>query len=83
MDINARLLKQDDASQVALTLMQTVWEEGADCGVAPELLAYAAMYTALTDLVTEFGEEAVSNLMQGLVDRVRSGEFSIPTSVSH
>ncbi|MEO0730420.1 MAG: hypothetical protein AAFY64_08565 [Pseudomonadota bacterium] len=74
------LLKTDDASKVALSLMRTVWEEGADCGVAPELLAYAAMYTALTDLVTEFGEDAVSGLMRGLVDRVASGEFSVPNS---
>ncbi|MEL6227243.1 MAG: hypothetical protein AAFR01_09520 [Pseudomonadota bacterium] len=68
-------------AMVALSLMMTVWEEGVDCGVAPELLAYAAMYTALTDLVTAFGEDAVSDLMQGLVTRVQAGEFTLPTTL--
>jgi hypothetical protein len=57
--------------------MLAVWEEGAECGVASELIAYAALYTALTDLVTDFGEEAVADLMTQLSRRVRSGEFSI------
>jgi len=77
MDTTEELLKTDDDSLVALGLMLSVWEEGADCGVAPELLAYAAMYTALTDLVTAFGEDAVADLMTGLSGRVQSGEFTL------
>ena len=51
--------------------------EGTDSGIAPELMAYAAIYTALTDLVTTFGEEAVVKLVDGLGGRVRDGEFTL------
>jgi hypothetical protein len=77
MDVAEVLVGKDDDSLVALGLMLAVWEEGAECGVASELIAYAALYTALTDLVTDFGEEAVADLMTQLSRRVRSGEFSI------
>ena len=75
------LLKKDDDSLVALGLMLAVWEEGAECGLAPDLLAYAALYTALTDLVTAFGEEPVADLMSGLSGRVRSGEFTLSATI--
>jgi hypothetical protein len=77
MDVAEVLVGKDDDSLVALGLMLAEWEEGAECGVASELIAYAALYTALTDLVTDFGEEAVADLMTQLSGRVRSGEFSI------
>ena len=44
----------DDDSLQAFDLIQR--------GVAPELIAYAALFTALSDLVGAFGEEAVATL---------------------
>ena len=41
--------------------------EGADTGVAPEQMAYAALFTALTDLVAIYGEDNVIKLTRGLV----------------
>jgi hypothetical protein len=38
------------------------------------------MFTALTDLVGIYGEDAVSKLIQGLEQRVRDGEFSLRDS---
>ena len=49
----------------------------AESGIAPELMAYAALYTALTDLVASFGEDSVVSLVNGLVPRVRKGEFTL------
>jgi len=66
-----------DASMQALALMLEAWDEGAEAGVAPELMAYAALYTALTDLVSRYGEDAVAVLADGLVTRVQSGEFTL------
>jgi hypothetical protein len=40
-------------------------------------MAYAALYTALTDLVSAFGEESVANLAGRLAQRVRAGEFTL------
>ncbi len=61
----------------ALSIILEAWDEGADQGIAPELMAYAALFTALTDLVSAFGEDAVANLARGLDARVRQGEFTI------
>ncbi len=61
----------------ALSLILEAWDEGADQGIAPELMAYAALFTALTDLVAAFGEDAVADLTRGLDRRVRQGEFTL------
>lgn len=61
-------------------LILEAWEEAADRGVPPELMAYAALYTALTDLVAAYGEDSVADLARGLATRVTNGEFSlVPT----
>jgi transcription initiation factor TFIIIB Brf1 subunit/transcription initiation factor TFIIB len=72
-----QLALQDDESLRALGYILEAWEEGTDSGVSPELMAYAALYTALTDLVSAFGEESVANLAGRLAQRVRAGEFSL------
>lgn len=61
----------------ALDLILAAWDEGVDNGVSPQQMAYAAMFTALTDLVAIYGEDAVIRLTQGLEKRVTSGEFSL------
>jgi hypothetical protein len=71
------LAKSDDASVKALNFILEAWEEGTGSGIAPELMAYAAIYTALTDLVASFGEDSVITLVNGLVPRVQKGEFTI------
>lgn len=61
----------------ALSLILEAWDEGAEQGIPSELMAYAALFTALTDLVSAFGEEAVANMTRSLDKRVRQGEFTI------
>ena len=69
--------ESDDESLKALNFILEAWEEGTGSGIAPELMAYAALYTALTDLVASFGEESVMSLVNGLVPRVEKGEFTL------
>ena len=57
-------------------LILAAWDEGEETGVAPEMLAYAAIFTAMTDLVERYGEEAVAGMAGGLEHRIRLGEFS-------
>lgn len=71
------LVASDDESLKALGLILEAWEEGADHGVAPEIMAYAAIYTALTDLVSAFGEDNVADLARGLAARISNGEFTV------
>jgi hypothetical protein len=77
METGCELAESKDDSIQALRLILEAWEEGAESGIAPELMAYAALYTALTELVSAFGEEAVATLARGLIARVRQGEFTL------
>lgn len=76
MDVS-ELVKKDDSTLKALGLILEAWEEGAESGVAPELMAYAALYAALTDLVAAYGESTVAEMALGLARRVTAGEFTL------
>ena len=65
--------ESNDESLKALDFILEAWEEGTGSGIAPELMAYAAIYTALTDLVAAFGEESVMTLVNGLGAARREG----------
>lgn len=69
--------KSTEESVEALHFILQAWEQGTETGIAPELMAYAAIYAALTDLVTAFGEDSVEKLVDGLGPRVRAGEFTL------
>jgi len=70
-------LVRDDSTFLALSLILEAWDEGTESGVPTEQMAYAALFTALTDLVAQFGEEAVIRLTRGLESRINVGEFSL------
>ena len=67
-------------SHNALRLMVSAWEEGTDAGISPELMAYAALYTGLSDLVGAIGENQVAVLLEGFAVRIRGGEFTFQTT---
>ncbi len=71
------LAERDDTSFRALSLILAAWDEGTESGVAPEQMAYAALFAALTDLVSLYGEDAVVKLARGLEGRVEQGEFTL------
>ena len=77
------LRQSGDTSMKALTIILDAWDLGAEDGVAPEIMAYAALYTALTDLVSLFGEEAVATLTGNLVRKVEKGDFTMPAAACH
>ena len=67
----------DDSTLRALNLILDAWDEGTEAGVPAEQMAYAALFTALTDLVSQFGEDAVVRLARGLEARINIGEFTL------
>jgi hypothetical protein len=71
------LNNSEDLSFRALSLILAAWDEGTESGVSPEQMAYAALFTALTDLVALYGEDAVRKLTQGLDKRLEAGEFTL------
>ncbi|MGQ0672700.1 MAG: hypothetical protein ACT4N2_07475 [Hyphomicrobium sp.] len=75
------LVESEDTSFRALGLILAAWDEGTENGVASEQMAYAALFTALSDLVGLYGEDAVVKLTRGLERRVQSGEFTLGRSL--
>lgn len=78
MDLEAfGLADSEDDSLRALHFILQAWEDGTADGLAPEQMAYAALFTALSDLVAAYGEDAVAKLASNLGHRIRSGEFTL------
>lgn len=63
--------------KAALGFILDAWEEAICEGVDTDLLANAALFTALSDLVGTYGEEAVAEMTESLPRRVRYGEFTL------
>lgn len=52
------------------------WAEGLSAGIEPEIIAEAALATALAELLRSSGEPAALALMERMRDRVLAGEFA-------
>ena len=63
--------------QAALGYIMEAWFDARHDGIEPEAIANAALFAALSDLVTIYGEEPVVKFAEGLADRVRQGEFTL------
>jgi hypothetical protein len=69
-----------EQKQIALTYLHEAWGEARLDGVDGDCLAQAALFTALSELVTTYGEDATAKYAEGIAARIRNGEFSIPLS---
>jgi hypothetical protein len=63
--------------QEALRYILDAWEEALHDGIEPEMLANAALFAALADLITVYGEDAVAKMTAGLSRRIQHGEFTL------
>ncbi len=70
-------LSADERKQAALRYIMEAWEEAIYDGIEPELLANAAFFAALSDLVASYGEDAVARMAEGLPRRIHNGEFTL------
>lgn len=61
----------------ALGYILDAWEEAVYDGVEPDMLATAAMFASLSDMVTAYGEEPVAKMADRLSERIRLGEFTL------
>jgi len=70
-----------EKKRIALAFLTEAWDEALAEGVDSEILAHAALFAALSDLVMTYGEEAVANLTNTLSGRIRAFEFSLVRQV--
>ena len=62
--------------QAALRYILDSWEALHD-GIEQEMLANAALFAALADLIGVYGEDAVEKMTNGLSRRIHHGEFTL------
>ncbi|MDZ4791004.1 MAG: hypothetical protein SGJ17_07330 [Hyphomicrobiales bacterium] len=67
----------EQRKQAALRYILEAWEEALRDGIEPEMLANAALFSALTDLVSIYGEDAVASMTSNLSQRIENGEFTM------
>jgi hypothetical protein len=70
-----------DQKRVALNFLNEAWDSAISEGVEPDIVAHAALFTAIADLVQAYGEEAVAELARGLPKRINAFEFSVDVTV--
>lgn len=63
--------------KAALSLMLEAFEVARADGIEGDCVAQAALFTALKEFVSTYGEDAVAVFAERLPERVRNGEFSI------
>lgn len=66
-----------EQKQAALSYLSEAWAEARHDGVDGDCLAQACLFTALAELVSTYGEDAVAKFVDGLSARVKNGEFSL------
>ncbi len=73
----SRSSENEAQKQAALRYILDAWEEALHDGIEPEMLANAALFAALADLIGVYGEDAVSKMTTGLSRRIQHGEFTL------
>ena len=63
--------------RAALGYLAEAWAEARLDGIDGDCLAQACLFTALAELVSTYGEDAVAKFVEGLPARVKNGEFSL------
>jgi len=69
-----------EQKQIALGYLLEAWHEARLEGVDGDCLAQASLFSALSELVTTYGEDATAKYAEGLPARIRNGEFSVQIS---
>ena len=73
----SRSSENEAQKQAALSYILDAWEEALHDGIEPEMLANAALFASLADLIGVYGEDAVAKMTTGLSRRIQHGEFTL------
>jgi hypothetical protein len=73
-------LADHEQKQLALGYLQDAWVEAHHEGVEGDCLAQTALFLALAELISTYGEEAAAHYAETLAPRIRNGEFSVELS---
>jgi hypothetical protein len=69
--------RSEDERRAAFGYLNDAWEEARLDGIDGDCLAQVALFTAINELVSTYGEEAAAEYADRLGDRIRKGEFTV------
>jgi hypothetical protein len=73
-------LPEHEQKRLALGYLQDAWTEACHDGIDGDCLAQTALFLALAELTSTYGEEAAARYAENLGARIRNGEFSLDRS---
>lgn len=76
-DDTAKYAKDQELKHAALRYILDAWEEAVYDGIEPDCIATAAIFAALSDMISAYGEEPVARMTERLPERIRHGEFTV------
>jgi hypothetical protein len=71
---------EHEQKRLALGYLHDAWVEAQHEGIDGDCLAQTALFLALAELTTTYGEEAAARYAENLSARIRNGEFSVQLS---
>jgi len=71
---------EHEQKRLALGYLQYAWTEARHEGIEGDCLAQTALFLALAELISTYGEEATARYAENLNARIRNGEFSVKLS---
>ena len=69
-----------EQKRLALICLQEAWAEALHDGIDGDCLAQTALFLALAELISTYGEEATARYTEKLAARIHNGEFSVELS---
>jgi hypothetical protein len=69
-----------EQKRLALAYLQEAWVGARHEGIDGDCLAQTALFLALAELISTYGEEAAARYAESLPSRIRNGEFSVDLS---
>ena len=75
------VLIREEKRLTAVESYEDAWAEGRAAGIEPDIMADAAIATALEELVRVAGEAAALSLVERMRERLVAGEFDPAASV--
>ncbi len=73
----ANYASDQELKHAALRYILDAWEEAVYDGIEPDCIATAAIFAALSDMISAYGEEPVARMTERLPERIRHGEFTV------
>jgi hypothetical protein len=73
-------LTDHEQKRLALGFLQDAWTEASHEGIEGDCLAQTALFLALAELTSTYGEDAAARYAENLSARIRNGEFSVELS---